>query len=87
MGTLNICFDLPLYHLHLNTAQEKQGNKSNPSGSDVQAAFGVMERLMYFKETCCSPFLLKPFCHESCLSTLAESCESCLSALADNCDS
>ena len=41
MGTLNVCFDLPLYHLHLNIAQEKQGHKSNPSGSDAQAAFGV----------------------------------------------
>lgn len=28
MGTLNICFDLPLYHLHLNISQEKQDGRA-----------------------------------------------------------
>lgn len=40
-GKLNIGSDLPLYHLHLNITEDKQGHESNHSGSDARAAFGV----------------------------------------------
>ena len=38
---LSICFDLPLYHLHLNILQQQeQGLESKHSVSDTRAVFG-----------------------------------------------
>lgn len=38
----NVCFDLPLYHLHFNVSQQSQKRlKSKHCGSDTQAVFGL----------------------------------------------